>query len=116
MVEKGFDAYIDVHDINPGWQERLGTLIADAEKIVFLVSPSSVASEFCAWEVDHAERLGKSIFPIVIHETERDEIPGRLSRLNFVFVKSEGQRANELPTLVKVLLTPSVYRSHRRSG
>ena len=57
----GFNAYLDVHDIDPGekWKHRLGDLIAPAEKIVFLISADSVASDICEWEIERAERLGK---------------------------------------------------------
>ncbi|MEO1610496.1 MAG: toll/interleukin-1 receptor domain-containing protein [Pseudomonadota bacterium] len=89
LREAGFDAYLDLHDISPGedWKDRLGTLIASAEKVVFLISPDSVASDICAWEVDEAERQGKSILPVVVAETEAHSIPGRLARLNFIFYR-----------------------------
>jgi hypothetical protein len=47
LVDAGFDAYLDIHDIAPGepWRERLGALIASAEKIVFLISRFSVKSD-----------------------------------------------------------------------
>ena len=105
LIEAGFDAYLDIHDIAPGepWQDRLGALIAGAEKIVFLISPHSVASEICAWEVDHAERLGKSILPVVISETEAEAIPGRLSRLNFIFHRESDDTAKARAALVEAL-------------
>src|SRR4051794_32803617 len=68
LVKAGFDAYLGVRDIAPGepWQERLGSLIASAEKVLFLISPDSVTSQICAWEVDETERLAKTLLPVVV--------------------------------------------------
>ena len=105
LREQGFDAYLDVHDIAPGeaWQDRLHNLISTAEKIVFLISPDAVASEICAWEVDCAEQLGKTILPVVLRETQDDSIPKRLGRLNFVFMRDDKERSKNLNALVEAL-------------
>ncbi|MFN0264251.1 TIR domain-containing protein [Tepidamorphus sp. 3E244] len=91
----GFDAFLDLHDIKPGepWRDRLGALIASAEKVIFLISPHSVVSEVCEWEVSHAEDLGKSILPVVARKTDHDLIPARLRRLNFIDYKTRAARA-----------------------
>ena len=105
LRQAGFDAYLDLHDIAPGedWKARLGSLIASAEKVVFLISPDSVASEICAWEVDEAEGQGKSVLPIVVRETEVNDIPGRLRQLNFIFYRNEIERAEAFTKLSTAL-------------
>ncbi len=115
LVESGFDAYLDRDDIKPGepWQERLDVLIANAEKIIFLISPDSVASDICAWEVDHAERLGKSLLPIVIRQTENKAIPGRLSRLNFIFMLTAKECTAKLPELIESLTTDLAWEREK---
>ena len=42
LEERGFDAFLDKQDILPGedWKARLGGLIAAADTVVFLLSPS----------------------------------------------------------------------------
>lgn len=104
---EGFDAYLDLHDIAPGedWQGRLGALIASAEKVVFLISPDSVASEICDWEVGEAERQGKSVLPVVVRETRPNAIPGRLRRLNFIFYRDDQERSEGLQKLVSAIST-----------
>ena len=94
LIKRNFEAYLDTHDIAPAedWRSRLGALIASAEKVVFLISPDSAASAICDWEVNRAERLGKSIVPVVIRETDPLAVPERLSRLNFIFLRSEAER------------------------
>jgi hypothetical protein len=95
LNQSGFNAYLDLHDIAPGepWRECLSTLIASAEKGVFLISPESVVSGIRAWEVEYAESLDKNLLPISIRETPEDAIPGRLSRFNFLFMRTEAERA-----------------------
>jgi hypothetical protein len=85
LIAAGFEAYLDKQDILPGepWQERIGRLIECVDSVVFLISPDSVASRICEWEVNEAERLLKRIVPIVVRDTAPDAIPGRLKRLNF---------------------------------
>jgi hypothetical protein len=61
----GFECVIDRHGISGGedWKRRLGTLISEADTVVFVLSPTSARSEICAWEVEEATRLGKRILP-----------------------------------------------------
>jgi TIR domain len=84
---RGFEAYLDKKDIAPGepWQDRLAQLIRSADTVVFVITPDSVASPVCAWEVDEAERLGKRVVPVVWRTADHAKVPGRLSRLNYIF-------------------------------
>ena len=84
---RGFEAYLDKKDIAPGepWQDRLAQLIRAADTVVFVITPDSVASPICAWEVEEAERLAKRIVPVVWRTADHAKVPGRLSRLNYIF-------------------------------
>ncbi|MEO1331338.1 MAG: TIR domain-containing protein, partial [Pseudomonadota bacterium] len=115
LIARGFDAFLDIHDIDPGekWKDRLGDLIASAEKIVFLISPDSVASDICEWEIDRAERLGKSILPVVVRETPAETIPGRLADINFIFYRSEDERPAGLQKLLKALTTDLAWEREK---
>ena len=64
----GFDAYLDTEDIAPGepWEDRLGNLIRQADTVVFLISPKSLASQHCGWEVEQTARSGKRLVPVII--------------------------------------------------
>src|SRR5438876_9601718 len=50
----GFAPFLDRHDISAGedWEARLGGLIAQSDTVVFVVSPESVKSQRCVWEVE----------------------------------------------------------------
>lgn len=115
LRQAGFDAYLDMHDIAPGedWKARLGALIASAEKVVFLISPGSVASDVCAWEVDEAERQGKSILPVVVRETDVQTVPGRLARLNFIFYRDAAERGAGLAALTAALDTDLAWEREK---
>jgi TIR domain len=67
LGERGFDAFLDKTDIAPGepWKERLGGLIAAADTVVFAISPDSIASSICGWELEESARLGKRLIPVV---------------------------------------------------
>jgi hypothetical protein len=61
-----YEVALDRHGISGGedWKRRLGTLIRDAETVIFVLSPSSAQSPICKWEVEEAARLGKRIIPV----------------------------------------------------
>lgn len=81
-----FQVTIDRSSIIEGedWRARLGALIADADTIVFILSPSSAQSEICAWEVEEAYRLSKRILPVLVKSTGANGAPKRLAALNYV--------------------------------
>jgi TIR domain/Trypsin-like peptidase domain len=101
----GFEAYLDKDDIAPGepWEARLGRLIRDADTVVFVLSPSSVASDHCEWEVTETVRLSKRLLPIIRQVVPDNEVPQQLRRLNYIYfnegrsiTKSLGELANAL--------------------
>lgn len=117
MVRDGFDSYLDIHDIVKGepWQERLQSLIFGADVVLFLISPDSVSSEVCDWEVNEAERLGKRILPVVCRAVTDNAVPGRLQRLNYAFLDDEEKWASEYPALCRELNRDIAWvREHTR--
>src|SRR3990167_8713511 len=63
----GFEAYIDREDIAPGeaWEARLSGLIGEADTVVYVISPHSVNSEQCHWEVTETLAMSKRLLPVV---------------------------------------------------
>jgi WD40 repeat protein len=107
LLERGFNAYLDKKDIAPGedWKDRLGKLIEAADTVVFLLSPDSIKSEICAWEVDEAERLSKRVLPAVCRPVVAAEVPGRLARLNWIDFSHAWDFDAALASLEQALLT-----------
>lgn len=105
LVEAGVDAFLDKHSIAPGepWENRLLKLVTQSEKILFLISPKSVESKYCVWEINQARHLGKSIIPIVVKEVEHDLIPGALKRLNFLFMRTPEEQSEHFAALQEAI-------------
>lgn len=117
LRERHFGVYRDTDDILPTeeWKDRLQSLIEEADTIVFLLSPNSVHSEVCAWEVEYATSLNKRVAPIVIDDTDTGDIPPLLARLNFIFCTDRDPFENAIDTLVSALNTDIDWiREHTR--
>ncbi len=119
LIARNFEAYIDQRDILPGeaWQERLAALISSADTVVFLISPDSIESPICDWEVNEAERLSKRILPVIVRDPPVGKIPGRLRRLNYIFLRDPNEEETALDKLTTGLLTNIDWiREHTRLG
>ncbi len=118
----GFDSTLDRQGIHAGeeWKTRLGNLIRDADTVVFVLSPTSAASEVCAWEVEEAHRFGKRIIPICCKPLENAKAPEQLSQLNYIFFYPEQKAPGSgfgtgLTKLVEALSTDLDWlREHTR--
>lgn len=89
----GFSPTIDRIGIHGAekWEEKLGTLISEADTVVFVLSPSSAQSKVCAWEVEQAVKLGKRIIPVVCTPLRDIAPPPALSELNYILFYAEPQ-------------------------
>lgn len=119
LSARGFEAYLDKKDILPGepWQDRIGALIQSADAVVFLVSPDSVASPVCSWEVEEAERQRKRIIPVVHRACADEAVPRRLARLNYIFLRDEDDRTFAIDTLAAAIdIDIGWIRQHTRLG
>ena len=118
----GMDPTVDRQGILGGedWRRRLGSLIRDADTLVFVLSPSSACSETCGWEVEEATRLGKRILPVICRPLDDAVAPAQLQSLNYVFFypepKSPGSGfGSGLEQLVSALNTDVEWlREHTR--
>jgi TPR repeat protein len=118
----GFDCVLDRHGISGGedWKRRLGTLIGEADTVVFVLSSTSARSEICAWEVEEAIRLGKRILPVNCQPLEGTSPPPQLRDRNYIFFY-EDQKVSDsgfgtgLSSLVTALNTDFDWlREHTR--
>ena len=107
----------DVADTLVGeeWWRRLKQLIADADTVVFVVSPRSVASPTCADEVAYAQGLNKRVFPAILEEVDWQTVPGGLRQAHGLYFINEADRAKVLEQLVASLMTDASWlREHTR--
>jgi formylglycine-generating enzyme required for sulfatase activity len=101
----GFEAYLDKHDIEKAvdWEERLGGLILQSDTVVFIISPASVRSSRCKWEIDRTRELGKRLIPVQWIEVPEDQVPEALRKLNYVIFREGQSFARPLTELATAL-------------
>ena len=115
----GFAPFLDRHDIAAGedWEARLGGLIAQADTVVFVVSPEAVKSERCIWEVDKALALSKRLLPVIFKPVPDADIPENLRRLQFVRFDTGRGVARPLAELAAALRVDLEWiREHTQLG
>ncbi|MEM9738740.1 MAG: toll/interleukin-1 receptor domain-containing protein [Pseudomonadota bacterium] len=115
----GFEAFIDQEDIAPGepWEQRLGGLIESADTIVYVLSPDSLTSEHCSWEITETQRLNKRLLPVVWRPVPDGQVPKELSQLNYVFFDGDKSFAAGLKDLSSALRVDHKWiREHTRLG
>jgi formylglycine-generating enzyme required for sulfatase activity len=119
LEDRGFAPFLDQHDIKPGepWESRLGGLIEQSDTVVFVISPESVKSERCVWEVDKALRLSKRLLPVIYKFVPDADIPVQLSKLQFVRFDIAPGMMRPLRELAEALRVDLEWiREHTRLG
>jgi len=115
----GFEAYLDKHDVAAGedWETRLGRLIEAADTVVFVISPTSIVSRRCAWEVERTDTLKKRLLPIVWRPVDEALVPPPLKRLNYIYFDRPVISLPALSSLATALRTDIAWiREHTRIG
>lgn len=92
LARYAVDTWINWKDIPKGedWVQEIYRSIEEADAVLFLISPDSVASEMCNKEIAHAVGNGKRILPILVRTTDENGIHPEISKRNWVFCL-EGQ-------------------------
>jgi TIR domain-containing protein len=116
----GFEAYIDREDIAAGevWEKRLEGLISEADTIVYVLSPESISSKHCGWELEKSLGLSKRVLPVVWRPVDDAATPAALAKLNYIFFSGEGRTfAAGLAELAQALRVDIGWiREHTRLG
>ena len=113
----GFDPFLDRHDISGGedWEARLTDLLKQADTVVYVLTPASVRSDRCKWEIECAASLSKRVIPVVAVDVAEAETPEPLRRLNYVFFSKGHSFGAGLKTLANALRTDLTWvREHTR--
>lgn len=94
----GFDPWWDDR-IEPGdvFKEVLAERIDASDGIVYMLSPDSVESEWCRWEMDQAYIRKKTLIPILIRKGTK--IPDEIGGMHYLDL-SEGISLNDVAKLV----------------
>ena len=86
LYEQGFEneVFLDIDPkdgLLPGqrWQDELRKAADRCEAVLFLVSPSWLASRWCRAEFLLAKQLGKRIFGVIVEPVELNELPQEMT-------------------------------------
>ncbi len=115
----GFAPFLDRQDIAAGedWEARLTGLIAEADTVVFVVSPEAIKSVRCMWEVEATMALPKRLLPVVYKTVAKADIPQMLRRLQFIHFDKAPGVAKPLGELAAALRQDLGWiREHTRLG
>lgn len=79
----GHDLWFD-DLLRPGddWKQQLSNQIERSDALVYCMTPKSIASEWCRWEVAQAVGLGKRIIPVLLEA--KTDLPNQLERIQYV--------------------------------
>lgn len=82
----GFAPFLDRHDIAAGeeWEARLIGLIAQADTIVFILSPELINSRRCKWEIEKAAAQSKRLLPVIFKSVAPADIPQELQKRQYI--------------------------------
>ena len=91
--EMKYDVWVDWEDIPPAarWMDKIEEGIEKSDAFIFLLSPTSVASEVCNIEVDHAAKYNKRIIPIVLKDVVAGEVNDNIRQLNWIFIRKKSE-------------------------
>lgn len=79
--------------------------IEAADTFVFIVSPSSAASEVCRKQLEHAARLSKVIVPVVRAEVAAQNLPAALAPLTPIDYRAEVNREEAFEQVIRAVNT-----------
>ncbi|MDH3706890.1 MAG: TIR domain-containing protein, partial [Acidimicrobiia bacterium] len=111
------EVWRDTEDIGPAteWRDEISEGIANAEAVLVVVSPDSMASEEVGKEITGAEEWGKLIVP-VLHR-ELDGVPAHpdVAKRNFVFWRTDDEAQTALEKIdVALKVDPDWAKLHTR--
>lgn len=110
-------AWVDWKGIPPtaDWMAEVFAAVESADNFVFVLSKSSLASEVCAREVEHAVKCRKRLIPFVWGEIDDAQVPAELRRLNWIICRSDNDFPQASASLLEALtLNLEWVREHTR--
>jgi formylglycine-generating enzyme required for sulfatase activity len=107
LKARGFEPLIDRDDIYAfeKWWECIEALIAQADTVVFVLSPNSVVSDVALRETAFAASLNKRFAPIVYQRVDDKQVPEALAKLNFIFFDDLARFEQSMDQLAEALNT-----------
>jgi len=87
LEQRNITCSIDTRDLPTleDWRRELLGFIRGADAVVFVVSPSSIESPVCTWEIEQVREQSKRLAPVVVERVADDRMPEALARINYLF-------------------------------
>lgn len=117
LEARGLAVTIDERDLPTleDWRRELLHFIRAADTVVFVVTPNSIASPVCAWEIQQVVALNKRLAPVVLDRVPDDKIPESITQINYLFFDPPNDFETQADKLATALLTDSDWlREHTR--
>ncbi len=111
LERHGFDVLIDRRDLPYGekWQAELADFIIGSDTVIWVISPASVASKWCRWELDQVGRHNKRLIPVKVGDVKLEDLPPQLSEIHILPAEGQFSIAEHLPILVTTLETDRAW-------
>lgn len=99
LNQNGISCWTDTTDIKKGtrFRDAIEQGVAEADNILFLISPNSVNSKSSLYELDLALKYKKRIIPLLITPTDIDELPIQIRSIQYIdFTNREAYKQIEV--------------------
>lgn len=119
LERHGLTVTIDTRDLPFGekWQKELAGFIKGADAIVYIVSPRSVASHWCKWELAQVAAQSKRLVPVVREPVPLENLPPEISEIHLFPWSETHADEDRAALLAPVLLTDRDWvKEHSRLG
>lgn len=90
--------------------------IESSNNFLFIISPNSLKSPYCASELEHAQKLNKRIVTVLYQKVDPAELPPILAKVQWIdFSKHDGDFFTNFGELTRTLdADPEYIRNHTR--
>ena len=119
LKARGLAAKIDTRDLPKleDWRRELLGFIREADAVVFVISPHSIHSNVCGWEIEQVAALNKRLAPIVLEQVPDDRIPVAAAKINYVYFDKPDEFELQTDALARALQTNLQWlKTHTRLG
>jgi WD40 repeat protein len=119
LMREGFTLWVSKTDIETGadFVQLIRRGIEEADNIVYLISPESLASPYCQDEINYALSLHKRIIPLLMRAADPISIPEALRSLQYIdFADNTTQQQfdNDIAKLIRILRQEADdYETHK---
>lgn len=105
LSEKEYDTWVDWQGIplTADWLDEIYRAIDKSDAFIFIISPSSVASEVCTKEIEYATSKNKRIVPLLYKKINPIDAHLTIQQLNWIFFDKAKDYQRSISQLSKSL-------------